>query len=616
MKMKLLFLLMLSVYQARTQEKNSIKIAFLADVHFQDLYGNLEGTDYPGVLNPETNVYTLLRTMDSQLHSTRIFNENYFAFLAALNDIAERNIKLVALPGDYTDDGQPIHLRGLKRILNSYSEKYGIRFFITTGNHDPVGPFAQDAGKNDFLGERGKRQPLFSKDNLYSSNPRKEHPVVVTRDIAKMGYAGIMNSLSDFGFFPQQDYLYWETPFSKYSPATYHYKKALESSKIENRTYQLNDTLQIPDASYLVEPVKDLWLVAIDGNTYIPKKNGELSGAGIGYNNTIDYKEHLFIWLKDVAEKAEKLNKTLIAFSHYPAVDFNEDASEELRRFLGKKKWQLERVPEEKIARTLAKSGIKIHFAGHMHINDTGKRSYDDGRFIVNIQTPSLAAYIPGYKILSLKDNIAEIETVVINEVPRFDELFPLYEMEHKFLEKSGQPTWDKAILESRTYRDFTESHLENLVKLRFIPDDWPTDFCKFLSNLSGKELLLLSRYHGALSPLEFLKNEPELLKVENQLQLNVSSTDFKNWTGEQMILDFYKIRNADKLAFRDIPKKRLDQYFILLEAFQNNLNFKNSKNQNAQKLWLFMSIFNKFTNGLPSDHFSIDLETGEISEL
>lgn len=98
-----------------------LQVAFLADVHLQDLYGKFQDSDYKGVLNPRNGKYTLLRTMDTQLHSTRIFNENYFAFLAALDDIVKRGIHYVVLPGDYSDDGQPIHVRGLQQILQSYS---------------------------------------------------------------------------------------------------------------------------------------------------------------------------------------------------------------------------------------------------------------------------------------------------------------------------------------------------------------------------------------------------------------------------------------------------------------------------------------------------------------
>lgn len=612
MKIKLLFLVLLFVYHAKAQEETPIKMAFLADVHFQDLYGILEDTEFRGILNSGSNKYTLLRTMNSQLHSTRIFNENYFALLAALDDIVNRKIKLVALPGDYTDDGQPIHLRGLNKILNYYSLIYEMQFFITTGNHDPVGPFSQDAGKNDFLGDFGKRQPVFSKDSLYYSNSDLEHPVVLSKDIEKLGYLGVMEALEKFGFFPNEKYLYWETPFSKYNPNTYNYTKARESSRLENRTYLLIDSLHIPDASYLVEPVEGLWLLAIDGNTYVPQENGQFSGAGMGYNNTITYKPHLFTWFKKVAEAAEKFNKKLVAFSHYPAVDFNENMSLKLRAFFGENKWQLERVPEEQIAKSLAEAGIKLHFAGHMHINDTGKRSYNDNRFIVNIQTPSLAAYIPGYKILSLGHDSAEIETIVLEEIPRFNELFPIYQIEHNYLKESGQPVWNNAILQSKSYNEFTESHLENLVRLRFL-DDWPPDFLKFFSSLNGRELLILSQYQRTTNPADSLKMEREFPKIEDRFK---NLKEYESWTGEDMILDFYKIRNADKLAFRDIPQKRLVHYGIILDAFREDAWLENPENEYAHKLNLFMSIFRSFMKGLPAGHFTINLKTGEITDL
>lgn len=47
-----------------------------------------------------------VRSMEAQVQSTRLFNENYYAFLAALDDVAHRDIRWVVLPGDLTDDGQ------------------------------------------------------------------------------------------------------------------------------------------------------------------------------------------------------------------------------------------------------------------------------------------------------------------------------------------------------------------------------------------------------------------------------------------------------------------------------------------------------------------------------
>lgn len=66
------------------------QIAFISDAHIQDIDGH-----------PER-----VRSMEVQVQSTRLFNENYYAFLTALDDVARRNIRLVVLSGDLTDNGQ------------------------------------------------------------------------------------------------------------------------------------------------------------------------------------------------------------------------------------------------------------------------------------------------------------------------------------------------------------------------------------------------------------------------------------------------------------------------------------------------------------------------------
>lgn len=609
MKLNFYFLLViLLLFKAHSQDAETHRVAFLADVHFQDIYGHLEDTSYKGVFNPVSKKYTLLRTMSSQLHSTRIFNENYFALTAALEDIVKRKIKLVALPGDYTDDGQPLHLRGLRGVLNFYAQKHQLQFFITTGNHDPAGPFDLDAGKTDFLGTNGKRQPLYSKASLYDHNPLTDHQVVVTKDLKKLGYKGVMQEMNHFGFFPLDTYLYWETPFSDYSPASYSLKQAESSSLLNNRLYNVSDSIAIPDASYLVEPEEGLWLLAIDGNVYIP--SGEtFGGTGKGYSNTIIHKPHLFSWIQKVVEMASKYNKKLVAFSHYPAVDFNEDMSSKLKRLLGDGKWQLARVPEEHIAETMANAGLKLHFAGHMHINDTGKRSYSNNRFIFNIQTPSLAAYAPGYKILSLNHTTAEVETIVIDDVPRFRELFPLYQSEHDALKRSNQPAWDLDILTTTSYYDFMEQHLEHLVNLRFI-NDWPKKFINQLYSLDSDDFLLLAQNHETFKL-------PQKSNHKNQYAVASEKQDEnQGWTGKDLLMDFYKLRNADKLALQDIPCSRLQQYKHILQGFQKQNMPDEEENKFKYQLHLFMRIFSGFLNGLPSIHFEIDLQTGEILDL
>ncbi|MFV8372261.1 metallophosphoesterase [Flavobacterium sp. LB2P74] len=609
-----------------------LKIAFLADVHFQDLYGTLHDSDYKGIINPKNGKHTLLRTMESQLHSTRIFNENYFAFLAALDDIVQRGIKIVAFPGDYSDDGQPLHIRGLKQILTDYTVKHGIQFFITTGNHDPAGPFAQESGKNDFLGIGGKRQPIFSKKGFYEPNSNNENAVVVTPDIAKMGYLGITKELKDFGFYPKENDTFWATPFSTYSLDTYNFAKATEAASLTNRTYSVAPGYSVPDVSYVVEPVSGLWLMAIDGNVYIPKKEAaknskdskEYSDAGQGYNKVLSHKKHLITWIEKISAEAKKRGKTLIAFSHFPMVEYNDDASPEIEELMGKGKWQLDRVPKEEVAQTFADAGLKIHFGGHMHINDTGIRKTKKGNTLVNIQTPSLAAYIPAYKLLTIKKNeVMEIETIPINEVPRFNELFDLYKMEYDFLKSQNTADiWNTGILETKNYLDFTDFHLKELVRLRFLPDDWPELFKNFMLNVSGEDLLILANLESKADYDTIINHksnfEQAWKKAENKVKQQLKNNDFKEsdfkWSGLELITDFYRIRSADELALAAIGKERIKQYQFIIASYLDSQKERNL-NPTEKNTILFLTILNKFLNGAPADHFFIDLKSGTIQK-
>ncbi|CUJ88314.1 Uncharacterised protein [Achromobacter sp. 2789STDY5608615] len=107
----------------------AIQVAFMPDIHFHDIYADFKDGSFPGIPNPKRGDNATIRTMYAQLTSTRLFNENYFAFLAALDDAVARGVKYIALPGDFSDDGQPVHMRGLVKIMDEYTRKHGIQFF-------------------------------------------------------------------------------------------------------------------------------------------------------------------------------------------------------------------------------------------------------------------------------------------------------------------------------------------------------------------------------------------------------------------------------------------------------------------------------------------------------
>ncbi|WP_223552188.1 metallophosphoesterase [Aestuariivivens sp. NBU2969] len=610
-------------------DTNNLKIAVLADIHFQDVYGKFKDLSIGGIKNPKNGKMVTMRTMESQLKSTRIFNENYFALLAALDDLVKKNIKLVLLPGDFLDDGQPIHARGLKKILDDYNQKYGIEFFLITGNHDILQPFVSKGGKKDFLGNKGMPQPIMSHDDMYTSNLEEEHPVIVTEDIKSLGYIGISTIFADFGFSPKKEYVYWETPFSNYNYETYSFEKALENASIRIRKNSSKHyKYGFPDISYLVEPVSGVWLLALDANVYVAHKNSEnevfYPGVGIGYNNLINNKNYLIDWVKKVTQQAKKLNKKLIAFSHYPIVDFNDGAIEHIKNLNISDQMQLERAPKNEVSEAFADAGLKIHFGGHMHINDTGIYKSALGNTIINIQTPSLAAYKPAYKLLTIKtDSVFDIETVIIDDVPRYDELFDLYIEEYTFV-KGNKPKslWNKDILSTKSYNEFANWHLKELVRLRHLTSEWPLGFVDYFTSLSGSELLVMSQGIAVDSLDERLikiKQNPEKIDLDilkGLKEMDQDLKDFDNWSGFDFIFDLYRYRSADHLATRDIESKRIEQYRFIIDSFLEQEHKVKKVSQKLNQILELMQLFKKFMNGEPSDHIKVNLKTGKVISI
>src|SRR5262245_12388031 len=194
----------------------------MTDVHFEDVYGDFKSSSFTGIPNATSGKNATIRTMYAELTSTRLFNENYFAFRAALDDAFARGVRYVALAGDYTDDSQPINVNGLKAILEEYRAK-GMRFFIAPGNHDPNEPFDDEGSKDDFLGVGGKNQRVYSRNKgacigtQAGHVPDPDHPdgpdIVCTDQIKELGYEELFKKLGDYGYMPSRDDLYWESPF-------------------------------------------------------------------------------------------------------------------------------------------------------------------------------------------------------------------------------------------------------------------------------------------------------------------------------------------------------------------------------------------------------------------
>src|SRR5690606_38759117 len=170
-----------------------------------------------------------------------------------------------------------------------------------------------------------------------------ELPTICSEEMVSGGYQAIMTAMGDFGINPSPDDLYWETPYSRYGVENYRYQAAQRASDFSQRQYEIciqgtggiykkpgyGPCLTVADSSYLVEPVPGLWLLAVDANVYLPAADARtdkprFSGSGeAGYNSMLTHKQQTVAWMADVAQRARKLNKTLVTFSHFPMVEFD-----------------------------------------------------------------------------------------------------------------------------------------------------------------------------------------------------------------------------------------------------------------------------------------------------
>ncbi len=563
---------------------DEIKIAFLADVHLHDIYASLDGADFDSAPRDSDGHQLLLRPMEEQLRSTRVYNENYFAFIAALDDIVNREVDYVVLPGDFSDDGQINNIVALRNILNNYRKEYGIKFFITTGNHDPVRPFTRESVAINFLDSLGAKQRFYSQST--------DVAVSVSRDICHLGYEEIVNNLSDFGFMPQIDFIYWESPFSSYDYSSYNFEEALQQAHINNREYDVSRGFMVPDASYLVEPLEGLWLLAIDANAY-PLNDNPTSDAknpsnynspSSGYNTTFKYKKFLFEWILDVAERAKLMDKRLITFSHYPVVDFFDSASAEIIKLLGDGKMQLKRNPSSEVADLFADAGIKLHFAGHMHIDDIGVHDSRSGNRIVNVQVPSIAGYLPSYKLMTMRASECIIESVTLEDVPNFNRLFPIYAIEHEYLVNSGATNiWNSDVFEVKSYRDFMSYHLRELVRLRFIPNDWSELITDELLVMSGAELLEESGLHEGIDNWE----------------------NYATFSLFDIIYDLYRLYGGGAAGAEDIGQQRLNSYDSMLNLMLEH----EALTPTGELIVKIFRIIDLFTEESNHNRFIVDLD-------
>ncbi|WEZ82713.1 metallophosphoesterase family protein [Rhizobium sp. 32-5/1] len=372
------------------------------------------------------------------------------------------------------------------------------------------------------------------------------------------------------------------------------------------------------DASYLIEPFPGVWLLMIDANVFEPVSgipvgtSGDLADStGAGWNAMLRHKSFMFDWMRNVADRASRFGKCLLAFSHYPAADPLDDTLEDELDLLGPTSFS-DRIPVSAVAEALMDAGITIHFSGHLHVNDTA-RVRRGGAYLINVGMPSLVAFPCAYKIITSEDGHLHVETIGIGNMPLDPAILTLYQTE---VSRTGLKTGN--MLNASDYGTFLYEHLGHLVGRRFLKREWPRDLVSLIQALSLLDVAYLAgepqavATRGAISAVERLRATPQArTRLQERFQDGASLGAMESVSMLSFLADWYRLRMASELALDWIDEERLALYAAVSELYQQSSSKQEGGVQ--ARLALLFRMYGKFVSGLPSRNFSVDLSTGSI---
>lgn len=504
-------------------------VAVIADAHFHDTAADF---GFPGIEIDGQRI--TMRSWSDTRESTRVFNESTDALHAALEDVRQRGIRHVVLLGDYTDDGQRETTETLKGILQRHSHAHGTAFYAMPGNHDIFGPLGRHHTK-EFLTENGRCL------SVSSDVRRAGERVIISDRMYCEGYPAGLGPMAAFGYFRQPDYLHWETPFGL--------SDAAEDRMYEVRSPDGRNVYRLMDASYLVEPEPGLWLLMIDANIFEPLdgefERGEdaafTDSTSGGWNALLRCKPFIIDWIADVRRRAQALGKTLLGFSHYPALDPFDGASGAESALFGKTN-VVRRTPRRAVEDALRQAGLAVHFSGHLHVEGVTRRGEGENS-LTNIAVPSLVAFPPAFKVVHPSRQEILVETVEMAALPVNGRICSGYAQETAL---AGEE--DDRAFAAGNYGDFLLGHNRALIRHRYFAKEWPAAVVRAIADKSVRDVLDLLEGEDRSSPDDA-----------------ILSSDLPMF---ELIADWYCLRQGAGLSLPHIAPQRLSLYRTLAERF------------------------------------------------
>ena len=374
---------------------------------------------------------------------------------------------------------------------------------------------------------------------LVTSDPslaRSEADAVLTPAMRCLGLPDGLRPMAGFGLFRQQAYLHWETPFGL-------------SDDPENRVFAAHSadgtvTRRLMDASYLVEPEAGLWLLMIDATVFEPRngtwqagqKRAFIDPAAAGWNAVLRVKPFLLVWIADVCDRARRLGKRLLAFSHYPVADPFEDRSGAEAALFGETE-VARRTPGPAVVSALKDAGLTHHAGGHVHANGNTQV----GQFL-SVAVPSPVAFPPAFKILRPGAGWPAVETVSLSGLPLDPVLQGFYRREAS-----------AAVPGATDFGGFLAAQMRARVVSHTIPRDWPASLRARLAAAGCADLVRLMLGRGTLDADATVADA-----CHDWMDAHDIAAEARACTLQDLIADWYLLRQAGALADGHVPAGRL----------------------------------------------------------
>jgi hypothetical protein len=270
--------------------------------------------------------------------------------------------------------------------------------------------------------------------------------------------------------------------------------------------------------SYVVEPQKGLWIIAMDSCIYQDNMSQN--------NPTTDgkFSPDRLSWIKKQLEKAQKENITVIGMMHHGLVQHFTVQEEILGEYLIDD-WR-------NLATQFADLGLSLVFTGHAHSQDSASITSTNGNMLTDVETGSLVTYPSPYRLAEFTGkNELKIKSQLVNSINYNTYGLPFQEYAKAFLAdgyKTILPYMFKQIMLGKGFpSSFVEAKLEWL-KASYPSGVTPLDVLveSMISNHYGDEtpttnLLYLASKINISDPAESY-----LLGIMNSLSQDTAPSD------------------------------------------------------------------------------------------